>query len=409
MQPYVQQRKRRRIFFWLWFLPGLGVLLAGGIWYINQINDIEKLEIQKTEEFTSDSPHSSAEKDLGISKPDLSNGPIDRSIQPNSLEEGIEAFPDTVQTTLIASSHAPFSKPYSPTLEGISLPENDLARQEEQINLSRPSFLPLSSIATLLNPLPILPDSLEFAFLPLKEQRNRLPRFQFGLEANVGIFSNNRSLENNGDTTGSLIALRQQSERNLETISGEVSAFLKHRSGVYGRLGLSYTQIAERLDIQSSRIENDTIEGLEQIVINVGGDTTFVFGQVPITRTILYQKRTYNYYRLLDIPIGLGYEWKNGPWSIGVEGGAILNVRLSSEGEIRASSDAIVALDSISRTNLDLSYYLSLRASYEFRPNWSITLAPTFRYIPQAFTREEYPLEQRYNLLGGKLGIQYRF
>lgn len=230
-------------------------------------------------------------------------------------------------------------------------------------------------------------------------------------EAGMGLVF--KTLQSHPGDSSDYRQARLDTEETLEYVSGSLLAGVEHSSGFNALAGLGYTRINERFYTSGSRVEYDSIpDGIVEIYIDSNGDSIITRGNVPVTRYIAYRKRTYNQYTLIDVPVLLGYQWRQDRWSLGVEGGVYVNMALQSKGDILAEDGAIISLgttENVMRPRVGLSYFGSLRLGYVINDKTQISLAPTLRVFSGSFTEKEYRLSQKYTLAGLNIGLSRRF
>jgi hypothetical protein len=270
----------------------------------------------------------------------------------------------------------------------------------------------VAELSNMVQPLPL--PKLEHSFKK-RYVAGRGPNFQIGVGAHLGIGHAIKSLKvkpDAADTAEPYLTSRKDSEKSLETLGAGLDLYLKHQKGIYLRTGISGGRMAEKFETSFSVTETFTDpNGIIEIIIDTNGDTTFVRGPVSITRTTTYEKRSYNYLTFYDLPLVLGYEFDGAPWHLGLEAGAHLNLAFASRGEIFAPSGGILNLEAqrndIFNPKMGLSLYAGLRASYDLGERLQLTLAPHLRHFPKSLTVGNYPLEQRYTMLGLDAGIRF--
>lgn len=241
----------------------------------------------------------------------------------------------------------------------------------------------------------------------------RQPPFSLALQVHGGISYTHRDLRDKGNEVTEYLQQRKSTEQSLETIHLGIHTDLIHKSGFELSLGGQYSQINEKFNFQGSLIENDTIEnGLYGYHINPDGDTTFIYSQIINSRETFHEKTVYNKYKMLEVPLLLSYHWKNESWSIGIQTGIMANIRLKTSGKIFSPSNQILDIEEqqeiIFRSNIGLSYHLGIAGRYNLSENFQFTFSPFFRYFPNSFSQNDYPIRQKYRLAGLRLGLRYQ-
>lgn len=268
-------------------------------------------------------------------------------------------------------------------------------------------------------------DALDFAalgedFVPkfskFKPSSYSEDKFQLGFGIYGGYNQDVRKLSPKAgfDELDNYIVQRNSTETSLESINAGFEALVRHRSGLQLRTGLSYTYIAERLDVGYSITETAIIpDGIIEVLIDVNGDTTYVRGAVPVQLTTEYSRQTFNYHRMWDVPVILGYRFSGtDDWNFGLEAGIHANIQTTQKGEILATTGAITDLATSPNTfkdNVGMSLYFGLTAEYGLGENWQLTFSPFYRNFPNSFSSNDYEVNQHYSMWGANLGIRYLF
>lgn len=243
-----------------------------------------------------------------------------------------------------------------------------------------------------------------------KKRAKKKANASMSLYGGVGLTARNLSSKNDS-LDNSVLSLREDTERSLETIQLGMQFHLQHeKTGLELTTGLNYTQINERFDYNTAVIEMDSIEGVEFVYRNVNGDTVETVGMLPRTTTTTFTNRHYNKYQLIDIPVLLGYRKVFGKFSFGAQAGVLVNLRLKTSGRMLASESEIVNIEDTEtfKSSVGLSYYFGATIDYELTKKWSISAAPFVRHLPNNFANANYELKQKYTQYGLNVGVRYR-
>ena len=112
-----------------------------------------------------------------------------------------------------------------------------------------------------------------------------------------------------------MLSLRNTFEAPLEALHANLLFNAHFPSGFYLSSGVAFTQISE---VYSNNSTQTTIEidpmGIQKRIINITGDTIDVIGPVETTITSTFSKKFYNTYRMVDIPVFIGYQYDFGDW-----------------------------------------------------------------------------------------------
>ncbi len=238
-------------------------------------------------------------------------------------------------------------------------------------------------------------------------------KFDVAVSFYGGVSLANRSLSSNGDSaTTELVQLRQDTEQNLETLQLGAQFNWQHKqTGLALTSGINYTQINEKFEYRNNQVTVDSIQGIESFYRNVNGDTIAIMGMIPQTTTATIHKRYYNNYRLIDVPVLIGYRKQFGDFSIGAQAGVFVNLTLQTSGRFFANETDDIDIDEadIFKTNVGLSYYVGATIDYHLNEKWTVFAAPNIRYFPNSFSKTNYGISQKYSLYGVNLGLQYSF
>ncbi|MBR9922738.1 MAG: hypothetical protein GYB31_18055 [Bacteroidetes bacterium] len=174
------------------------------------------------------------------------------------------------------------------------------------------------------------------------------------------------------------------------------------------RVGAQYAQIGELF----SHVDPDAVK--ESIINNyddqgnlISSDTSYIYGDK------IYE--IHNYYRMLDVPVMIGYEWEFDRVTFTAYGGMIANLWFGKKGRFFAPDmESIVEftdgqVDAYPAYNRNLSAHFgaSFGLQYTLSENLYMLFEPHFRYFPQSITREDYPLNQKYFVSGISMGLRY--
>lgn len=238
-------------------------------------------------------------------------------------------------------------------------------------------------------------------------------KFNAAISFYGGVSLANRNLLSDGDSTNAELAqLRQNTEKSLETIQlGFLFNWQHEKTGLELTSGINYTQINEKFEYRNNQMTVDSIQGVEAFYRNVNGDTIAIMGMIPQTTTATIHKRHYNKYRMIDVPLLLGYRREFGNFSIGAQAGVFVNLNLQTSGRFFANETEDIDIDNeeIFKTNVGLSYYFGATIDYQLTKKWAISASPNFRYFPNSFSEASYGISQKYSLYGVNVGLRYSF
>ncbi|NUQ26022.1 MAG: hypothetical protein HUU34_18895 [Saprospiraceae bacterium] len=423
-----EDKKRRRGFFWWWagaaaLVLAMGLLWATG-WEGERVRGREGERVRKGDVATN-----------VASLTDSLTAEFRRVTQSNHRDKNASAYPPRNSAKLSGEKISPEFSPKLTTLDFATLGLNDYTTvrpaddtnsplgaggvtgggREGERERGREGCVCQANVVETIK--------MRKAQLTREQQNMQIPAaiippqpakkkttFVVRPEAGMGLVF--KTLQSHPGDSSDYRRARLDTEDALEYVSGTLLGGVQHSSGFYALAGLGYTRINERFYTSGSRTEYDSIpDGIVEIYIDSSGDSIITRGSVPVTRYITYRKRTYNRYTLLDVPVLLGYQWRQDRWSLGVEGGVYVNLALQSGGDILSENGDIISLqdaDNVMRPRIGLSYYGSLRLGYTLGDKTQISLAPSMRVLP-SFTAADYRLIQKYTLIGFNVGLTRKF
>lgn len=198
-----------------------------------------------------------------------------------------------------------------------------------------------------------------------------------------------------------------EARNEMEEIRGGFSAGLRLSAvtdfGLSLRTGLQYSQINEVLNFRDP-------DDVRIIVTNVYDGFGNIIGSDTIYEAGTHIRITYNRYRMVDLPVMLGYEFQFPRFSMTVHGGAIFNLAFAKKGDILSPEGDPVGIASSEafRDRMGLSLAGGIGFNYRLKPDLQFVLEPQFRVVLDPVTRSDYPLRQEYFLTGINLGLRYK-
>ena len=179
---------------------------------------------------------------------------------------------------------------------------------------------------------------------------------------------------------------------------------------------MQLTSIAERYKNYSTTAETvGDVFGVQYLSYGLGNDPVEIMGWISQTKTTEYKKEIFNTYRMIDIPVLISYNRSFGEkWQVGIQGGIFANLSLKTEGIIPTATLNDYHLDNndgneIFNSNVGLSYHLGLNFKRKLSKRWELSFSPAVRYFGNDFANDNYGLSQKYVLLGGNVGLNFRF
>lgn len=442
-----KKKKRRGVFFW-W---GAGILLLSvGVWFLgNQFSQKETM-VQKIDNqtITTKKPHTNT------NTTEANNTAVNASTKPtkevdlgkNKLQtETVTAkdycsksnfFKNKNQTKTNQSNSKPPQSPESNDLinnksaentsaavatistdEDLDLPGSRAAKDEVR---AKEKIMNIASLIRLLDfstEKISLENEKKFWTPTIKYPPKKRSRFSIGVYGGANF--THRTLAEKREESGTLLQNRETYETPLETsqvgVNLSYKVLNKEKYNLEITTGLQLTTITERYKNYQSTESTSDVFGVQYLSYGIGTEPVEIMGWVTQTKTTEYRKKIYNTYRMIDIPLLIGYNRSVGKkWQVGIQGGIFANLSLAAEGIIPnadlndinlAQGDGV----NIFKSNVGLSYHLGFNIKRELSKHWELNISPSARYFGNDFANDDYGLSQKYMLFGGNVGVNYRF
>lgn len=205
---------------------------------------------------------------------------------------------------------------------------------------------------------------------------------------------------------------RKNSENPLLSYSTGLRIGYNYKGAVL-KTGFDFTSINEKFRIiLKNVISTQTIITIDTIkhsdgTFTITRDTTIkeIYGEEDIKK--------FNSYRMLGIPLIIGYELKYQRHSFGLNAGVIINMLLRKSGSILNKDGKITNLedkgDEVFMNRTGASLYSSLFYAYSINDQFAVFAEPVFTYSLFPITKKEYDLKQKYFTYGISFGGRYLF
>ncbi len=176
------------------------------------------------------------------------------------------------------------------------------------------------------------------------------------------------------------------------------------------RTGLFYSQIHERFNYEDT-MANRTI------IVTVIDDATQTESSDTVSQAGTRVMESFNYYRMLDIPLLVGYTMHRGNMKIGINGGVLFNIFMKQKGHIltttyqpsRINTNGIEEATSYFQETIGFQLYGSLELGYAINDRMDFILEPNIRHMVNSVTQFNHPISQRYTTYGLATGLRFNF
>jgi hypothetical protein len=244
---------------------------------------------------------------------------------------------------------------------------------------------------------------------PLINPAKNNSRLRYSLAIPLQAHLAQRTLEANGPFGNLIKKQKEEREQSLEVLESGIDFAVHHPSKLYLRTGLHFTRISERYSSSQFILQQDTIPfEINKINIDRNGDTSFVNGPLEQFQKVQVNRDVYNSFNLLEIPVGIGYQfWESPRWSLNAEAGLYFNLLNIAEGLGLSPEGEEVDLADLQpeyyRTRIGPAYFAQVQAGYFIKEHMQLKAGFSLRSYSNSFTTEAYPLDQNYLLLGAHL------
>ena len=171
------------------------------------------------------------------------------------------------------------------------------------------------------------------------------------------------------------------------------------------RTGLNYSQVNEKF----SYVNGNIIQTI--YITDNNGDTTGSY----MASSSRY-KITYNKFRMLDIPLVVGYEMGNTRFHANINAGIIINVHSWQKGDVVDYDLNPVNINSSGKespyqfkSNIGLGFLGAVSLYYKISDRMHILAEPYYRYNFTSASKAELTFKQKYNMAGLRLGLRFDF
>ena len=240
-------------------------------------------------------------------------------------------------------------------------------------------------------------------------QSNQKP-FSFSIGAYGGASIINRNLSEGTSGSSAYQLLRSSTESPLESLNFGASLAVQHKSGFTMSFGYQQTNINEVFKATHVVIDSFYEPGVKYLVINLNQDTVKILGEVPVYKATEIRYEIYNQYRLVELPITIGYTHAWGKWKVGAQAGVLVNLSLKKKGTIFDEDGSLISLSNDARLyndRLKLGYQLGVSLQRNIFGNLDIKVAPMASFYP-SFTKNNQQVKSKYSLVGANIGLMYR-
>ncbi|MEZ4986161.1 MAG: hypothetical protein R2795_14175 [Saprospiraceae bacterium] len=422
-------RKKRRGIVW-WVLLGLlatGVVAYGGYRYTSQDSapNIHPAAVVASEQYPA--PPSSnvpaTETNEAAQKPEVTTASPVASMQ-TSLSADTKA---SVSTTA-ASAKTVHATGAALAHKVQEIQRNPIATSDKEIQYSispdnlldpvAPTTTHKSTggttivlpIPTLTFGLPSVANSLHAVTSPVGAS-TRKRHYPWFVQADAMYSLPKRTLTDRDTSFVEWIRHRKTTEEALDAWTVDLTAGYRTRAGWQFRAGLGYTRINTvfRSTLQTTAV--DSVEGIQALVQVATSQVDTIYGLIGRRTITTTDKQHYNQFTQWEIPCWVGYGFEVGNLHLLAEVGARLRWQRQAAGIILSPDHQFIDLATTNwyATGWGLSFAGGLQAGLTLSPHLQLLAGVRAQYHSASFTTTDASFTEKYQLLGGHLGVRYNF
>jgi hypothetical protein len=238
------------------------------------------------------------------------------------------------------------------------------------------------------------------------------PRGQWFLDAYAQIGRPLEDIQFSGESSGYASEWEEQYDPAFAYHGGLMIGRQFHWNG-YLAAGLEYQQFQTE-HLNELRIV-ETIQIFDPrayYTVDENGVRQYVGDTVTVTNVRDEIERSANNYKMLHLPIHLGYRSKGKYWRYGIDVSALINLSFNYEGVFLKSDGMVVEVDDNNQSDyfadgIGTSFSAALHLGRMIGDRTELYMQPRFRFNGQNYHNEETGLSIKRNFAGIRLGLRY--
>lgn len=225
----------------------------------------------------------------------------------------------------------------------------------------------------------------------------------------LGVSNPKKSLDQRNTEINPAYSSRVINEKSLEGLDLELFLSAKRaRWPVFLKSGINYSRWSERMKLDNSYSEIDTVQGVISSTVSQTGDTiTYIYGDIYVQKDFEIKKTVHYYLHRFDIPLSIVYEKEFGNNTIQIESGTRINLSTLAQGKIynRNLEFSNASYAGVFKKFSGISYFGKLHYRYYHTPTRFIGVNAYFQYLPADFASQYNSISQKYSNYG--IGVYY--
>ena len=228
----------------------------------------------------------------------------------------------------------------------------------------------------------------------------------------TGIYVTQRNLKTKPANGLNYLIARNRSEKVLETITAGINISLKNKNNYFLKGGFHINQLTEKFEHQATTISYNDIDFISQINYYSNGEIKNTLSNFEQRQETTDIKKTYNTLQWAEINLIGGYYFQKKQLNIGLYGGVVFSGPIKAEGQTLNAELNIIKIEEhaaeIYNRSFGMGGMLGIDVKYPLNKKIQLISNLNYKAYPSSVTTDEFPLEVKYNWIGGSVGLSYR-
>lgn len=246
---------------------------------------------------------------------------------------------------------------------------------------------------------------------------DRRRRYQIDAYTQTGVLFSHLTNNFSSEEIGTYLGQRRSTETPLWHIGFGVRLSTQWTNGISMRGGLQISQSKIRVDYVDETERQTTVNVSIDTLVDDQGNTTVVWDTISIVETGVEDRRHYNTFTQIDIPLTVGYTFLGPRYDVEVNGGVMFNLLFQREGSVFGPEDEFYELGQSNPPagqqaydqKLGLSIIGSVALNYHLSPQFSLFVEPQLRYFLDPVSPGDYALHESWFIGSLMMGGRYSF
>ena len=208
---------------------------------------------------------------------------------------------------------------------------------------------------------------------------------------------------------------RKEMVKTLESFGIDFNIQAIHKQGLILSAGLQFQQMNQRIKNNSVEIQEEIRTVVTGIVENLQGETVNTISEDRlVSKEIIKTQLLYNQFRVINLPIGIGYEFKNRKTKYKVIAGFDLNLfykfrgsYLNSDLSIRDLDENTFRYNQIYKRNTGLNFWTNFAINKSINKRLNFVASPGIQMPLGRLTKVDHFTHEKWYRFKLDLGVNY--